>query len=87
LSQKAATLAPYDDLIVNQAEQLGQKVHELCKERERQQDFLRTAPERWPRLDYYKRQLLSTLIMIQGFEDWKHLSVLSGIGEQYLKGP
>jgi tetratricopeptide (TPR) repeat protein len=50
------------------------------------EDFLRTAPARWPQLDRYKRQLLGALTVISGFQNWAHLAKLTGIDEKYLKG-
>ena len=39
---------------------------------------------RWPHLDYYKKQLLVTLDLIDSFEDFGHLSRLSGIEERFV---
>ena len=48
--------------------------------------FLRTAPERWPMLDRYKRQLLAALTVIPAFRDWQELERLSGVEARYLPG-
>ena len=53
---------------------------------QQQKDFFSTAPLRWPQLDRYKRQILGTLTMIGGFQDWPHLAKLTGMDERYLKG-
>lgn len=85
-SRRAATVAPNDDLITGRAKRLEEKAEQIRRELERREEFLSTAPVRWPQLDYYKRQLLVTLSMIEGFEDWEHLSQLSGIEVRYLPG-
>ena len=40
-------------------------------QRRKQQDWIRTARERWPKLVSYRKQILATLTVISGFEDWK----------------
>ncbi|MCZ7673708.1 MAG: DUF2726 domain-containing protein [Chloroflexi bacterium] len=86
LSQQAAQIAEKDQLIQRRYTRLRDQLQEQEQELQRREDFLRTATERWPQVDYYKRQLLSSLIVISGFESWEHLSQLSGIGVQYLRG-
>ena len=56
------------------------------REKKERDDFLRSAGQRWPRLDYYKKQLLCTLSLISGWRDLEHLSQLSGIEVKYLGG-
>lgn len=86
LSARAAEIAPDDELFVKNARRCEQLLEERLDEERRADEFLRTAPQRWPQLDYYKRQLLSALTVITGFDDWEHLARLSGVGEQYLQG-
>ena len=88
LSSKAASLKPDDTLIVKESVQLQAKVQKLQKEQQRREEFLRTAVERWYQLDRYKRQLLSVLTLVSGFDgaDWEHLISLSGIEEKYIRG-
>lgn len=85
-SSRAATLAPTNEKMLRQRSALEAKVEEQHTLERRHEEFLRTAPERWPQLDKYKRQLLSTLTVISGFDNMAHLSRLSGIGERYLRG-
>lgn len=86
LSNRAATAAPKDDLITRRYQALEAHQEQKREQDRRLEEFLETAPDRWPQLDRYKRQLLSTLTVISGFDDWAHLSRLSGIGERYLRG-
>ena len=86
LSNKAAALAPEDTVIVEYNQKLKVKAEKLFKDLQKQGDFLCTAPERWPQVDNYKRQLLSALTVIHGFESFAELSRLSGVGEQYIAG-
>jgi hypothetical protein len=55
-------------------------------ERTRQEDWIRIARERWPRVDFYKKQILATLTVISDFEDWADLARLSGTDEKFVKG-
>ncbi len=86
LSAKTLELVPDDEQFAKNASRCQQLLDEQLGKEQRVDDFLRTAPQRWPQLDYYKRQLLSALTVITGFDDWEHLARLSGVGEQYLKG-
>ncbi len=93
LISRACEIAPEDERFkrnVASIERALQKYQEAVRRQQedarRQDEFLRTAPERWPKLDQFKRQLLSALTVITNFDDWEHLSRLSGVGEQYLQG-
>lgn len=86
LSAEAARLSPDDQLITDRAAQLEKNAEARRKDLQRKEEFLSTAPVRWPQLDYYKKQLLVTLDLIDGFDDFGHLSRLSGIEERFLRG-
>lgn len=86
LSNSAISIAPDKDLILRQNNRLKQVVEQKVREKQKQDDFLRTAADRWSTLDRFKKQLLSALVSISGFDSWGHLSKLSGIGEEYLRG-
>jgi tetratricopeptide (TPR) repeat protein len=86
LSQKAASLSPSSGNITNWHSKLQSRKAEQDKEKERREDFLRTAVQRWPKLDYYKRQLVCTLSLISGWQGLDHLAKLSGCDERFLPG-
>ena len=86
LSEKAASLSPGQDSITNWHGELRQRRAEEEREERSRENFLLTAVQRWPKLDYYKRQLLCTLSLISGWSDMEDLSKLSGIDEKYLSG-
>jgi tetratricopeptide (TPR) repeat protein len=67
-----------------QEEQKRQAQAEM--QRRKQQDWIRTARDRWPRLIPYRKQILATLTVISGFEDWADLARLSGTDEKFVKG-
>lgn len=86
LCNRAVTHAPDDEKIVKWRLTIKDKLGKLVKQKNKQEDFLKTAPERWYQVDQYKRQLLSALTVINGFEGWEHLSKVSGIDEKYIPG-
>jgi len=86
LSEKAASLAPDNKNITGFRSKLKTKKEEQDREKQQHEDFLHTAVLRWPKLDYYKRQLVCTLSLISGWQGLDHLSRLSGIEEKYLGG-
>lgn len=49
-------------------------------------DFYKTARERFPQLDFYKRRILSTLTIINSFDSFQYLAELSGTGQLYIEG-
>ena len=85
LSEKAAALAPENENITKRFTGLKDQQVEEERERERREDFLKTAVQRWPKLDHYKRQLLCTISLISGWQSMEHLSRLSGIDEQWVE--
>ena len=86
LARRAAELAPDDSKIADNANALDRELEDRRIADQRQEDFLQTARERWPQLDYHKKRILSTLTVIKGFDDLNHLARLSGTGEQYIQG-
>jgi tetratricopeptide (TPR) repeat protein len=86
LSEKAASLSRDNKSIVGWHGKLQARKAEQDRETQQREDFLRTAVQRWPRLDYFKRQLVCTLSLISGWQGFDHLSLLSGIDEKYLPG-
>jgi Flp pilus assembly protein TadD len=86
LSQKAAELSPDIANIKNWHSKLQSRKEAQDEAKRRHEDFLRTAVLRWPKLDYYKRQLACALSLISGYKGLDHLAKLSGIDERYLAG-
>lgn len=82
LSERAAILAPKNTNITS----LTQRLKRAKIEEDRREDFLRTAPLRWPRLDYYKRQVACALSMINGFSSHDELAQLAGCAPQFISG-
>lgn len=93
LARRAFEVAPDDDYCKRRW-QAVQDIEERHAEAEakraeqaaRQDEFLRTARERFPQLDFHKRRILSTLTVISSFDDLDHLADLSGTGRQYVDG-
>lgn len=86
LSEKAASLSGDDKNIAGWHGKLQARKADQDRKAQQQEDFLRTAVQRWPKLDRYKRQLVCTLSLISGWQNFGHLSRLSGIEEKYLRG-
>lgn len=93
LYEQALKIEPGDkialDNLANAKQQLQNEVAriEAKKEEERKKtDFLKTAPERWDRVDYYKKKLLITLTKINSFNGYDELAQLSGLDSQYIRG-
>ncbi|WP_417374544.1 DUF2726 domain-containing protein [Gimesia maris] len=93
LAQRAFQLAPEDDYckrrwqsVQNIEERRAEAEAQRAEEAARQDEFLRTARERFPQLDFHKRRILSTLTVISYFDDLDHLADLSGTGRQYITG-
>ena len=86
LARRAVELAPDNSKMLSNASALDQELEERRVADQRQEDFLQTARERWPQLDYHKKRILSTLTVVTGFDDLNHLARLSGTGEQYIQG-
>jgi tetratricopeptide (TPR) repeat protein len=85
-SDEAVLLDPDNELHSRINDEIRQDLEQQQIEQRKREDFLKTAPERWPQLDGYKRKLLATLTVIDSFDNWSHLSELSGIEEKYLRG-
>lgn len=86
LSDRAASLSPDNPKMTNQRESLREQIGIRRGEEQRREQFLRTARERWPQLDYYKRKILSTLLMLAPCDDLRQLAEYSCTGEQYFPG-
>lgn len=86
LAEKATSLAKDDENIAGWYAKLVDRSREEEAGRQRREDFLRTAVQRWPKLGYYRQQLLCTLDLISGYDSLGHLAELSGIDEKYLQG-
>jgi hypothetical protein len=72
--------------MTSQRDSLREQIGVRCAEQQRKEQFLRTARERWPQLDYYKRKILSTLLMLGPCDDLQRLAEYSCTGEQYFPG-
>jgi tetratricopeptide (TPR) repeat protein len=86
LARRAAELVPDDDKIAGNASALDRELENRRISEQRREDFLRTARERWPQVDYHKKRILSALTIIERFDDLNHLARLTGTGEQYIQG-
>lgn len=86
LADRAAELAPDDELIVTRSQKLAEQEETRRRQAERQEDFLRTARDRWPKLDRYKRQLVAALTVVRSFDGWDDLARLTGQDSKYLPG-
>ena len=72
--------------MTNQRDSLREQIGVRCAEEQRREQFLCTARERWPQLDYYKRKILSTLLVLGACDDLQRLAEYSCTGEQYFPG-
>jgi tetratricopeptide (TPR) repeat protein len=86
LATKAASLAPNDTLITNNLATLQRDLSSEQDKDGRKQNFLKTAPNRWSTLDWYKRRILATLTAISGFKGWDELAELSGVKANSIPG-
>ena len=86
LSQKAAELQPDDKQICERRDSLQSKKAELDRETNQREAFLATARERWPKLDYNKKKILSTLALAGKIDYLERLAELSGVAERYIEG-
>ena len=86
LAGRAAKQHGASPSIQGNATRLADRIERLADENRRRDDLLRSATERWPSLDQYKRRLVATCLVISAFDDWAHLAQLSGIDEKYLPG-
>src|SRR5207245_3987255 len=71
LPQKEDTLRLKEHLLqkIERQKQEAQRQQELAEKQRRQyENMIRTAPERWAKLDYYKRRILGTLAALNSFE-------------------
>ncbi|MHB8600826.1 MAG: DUF2726 domain-containing protein [Ktedonobacteraceae bacterium] len=72
---------------VEQRKQHALRQQELVEQRQRQlENLIRTAPERWARVDQYKRRILGTLAALNTFEGFRELAQLVDMEERVLKG-
>jgi len=96
-AEQAIQLDPDDEKARKQKASVEQQIERKKREeqqrqeraemqRRKQEDWIRTARERWPRLVSYRKQILATLTVISGFEDWADLARLSGTDEKFVKG-
>lgn len=86
LADRAAQLAPRDELITKHSKALAQQEETRRRQEEQQEDFLRTARDRWPQLGRYPRQLVAALTVIHRFQGWDDLARLTGQEARYLPG-
>jgi len=85
LSEQAAAISPNDEIVTKRHAQLKSQREEEERERQLHEDWLKTAPQRWPKLNYYQRQLLCTLSLISRYDSLEHLSKLSGMEEMWVE--
>lgn len=87
--EKADTMS-IKERILRRIEQRKQDVlrqQELAEQRQRQREnLIRTAPERWAKVDQYKRRILGTLAALKTFEGFRELAHLVDMEERVLKG-
>lgn len=87
LQRRAVQCDPKSELKRNRLAALVEVDERRKEEVKRQEDFLKTARDRWPQIDYFKKKLLGALTIIEGgFDNWAHLARLTGIDEKYLPG-
>jgi len=65
--------------VLRQQEQAAQRQREL-------ENLIRTAPERWTKVDQYKRRILGTLAALKTFEGFRELAKLVDMEERVLRG-
>jgi len=85
LAEQAAALSPDSEKKVKRLAKLKSQREEEEKQRQRHEDWLSTAVQRWPKLNYYQRQLLCTLSLISRYDSLEHLSRLSGMDEIWVE--
>jgi tetratricopeptide (TPR) repeat protein len=72
---------------IEQRKQDALRQQELAEQRQRQlENLIRTAPERWAKVDQYKRRILGTLAALNTFEGFRELAHLVDMEERVLKG-
>lgn len=86
LIEMAVKVAPDDRDLVSRRAKLVERAQRIEVERRQREQMLATAPSRWGLLDRFKRQVLTALTMVDHFDNWGHLSTLSGVEEKYLPG-
>lgn len=85
LAERAVAISPDNDKKVKRLAELKGQRQEEEERRQRHEDWLRTAVQRWPKLNYYQRQLLCTLSLISRYDSLEHLSNLSGMEEMWVE--
>ena len=86
---KEDTLSLKERLVrgIEQCKQHALRQQEQAEQRQRQlENLLRTAPERWAKVDYHKRRILGTLAALNSFEGFGELANLVDMEERVLKG-
>jgi tetratricopeptide (TPR) repeat protein len=72
---------------IEQRRQDALRQQEQAAQRQRQlENLIRTAPERWAKVDQYKRRILGTLAALNTFEGFRELAHLVDMEERVLKG-
>lgn len=72
---------------IEQRQQQALREQELAEQRQRQlENLIRTAPERWAKVDQYKRRILGTLAALNTFEGFGELAALVDMPERVLMG-
>jgi len=87
--EKADILTLKERLVrgIEQRKQHALRQQEQAEQRQRQlENLLRTAPERWAKVDYHKRRILGTLAALNTFEGFGELAHLVDMPEQVLRG-
>ncbi len=87
--EKADTLSLKERILrrIEQRKQDALRQQELAEQRQRQlENLIRTAPERWAKVDQYKRRILGTLAALNTFEGFRELANLVDMEERVLKG-
>ena len=87
--EKADTLSIKERIIgrIEQRKRDALRQQEQAAQRQRElENLIRTAPERWTKVDQYKRRILGTLAALKTFEGFRELAGLVDMEERVLKG-
>lgn len=75
-----------DEKFKSRRSKLAARVERAEAERRKREQLFATAPSRWGRLNYFQRQMLAVLTVIDRFDGWEQLATLSGCEERFVPG-
>jgi hypothetical protein len=87
--EKEDTLSLKERIIgrIEQRKRDALRQQELAEQRQRElENLIHTAPERWTKVDHYKRRILGTLAALKTFEGFRELAKLVDMEERVLRG-